>query len=120
MQKLAQMCRAAIRHGFDARLAPERDLVLVGRLLGVQSIRGRCPRLCGTTSVRELSRCRRRSLRQVRQRICESTFLAAEEIDVLAENMEAVTNEQDRLAALAQNSGEDEKKWAQIANRMQA
>ncbi len=45
-------------------------------------------------------------------------MVGAEELDVLAENMAAVSNEQDRLAALARNSGDDKAKWAQIANRI--
>lgn len=45
-------------------------------------------------------------------------FLNSEEIDVLAENMYVVAQQQDRLAELARTSGDDAKKWSQIADRM--
>ena len=46
------------------------------------------------------------------------TFLASEEIDVLNENMQVVSQEQDRIAALAANNGDDTTKWAQLSGRM--
>ncbi len=46
------------------------------------------------------------------------SLVGAEELDVLAENMSVVAKEQERLAALAQKSGTDAAKWAQIANRI--
>ena len=47
-------------------------------------------------------------------------FLLAEEVDVLAENMHVVMQEQDRLNALAQRSGDDARKWAQLGDRLRA
>ncbi len=46
------------------------------------------------------------------------TFVAAEEIDVLNENMQVVAREQERIATLAQASGDDAAKWAQLTTRL--
>jgi hypothetical protein len=45
-------------------------------------------------------------------------LLGVDELDVLIENARVVSGEQERLGALAQNSGEDAAKWAQLTPRM--
>jgi len=45
------------------------------------------------------------------------TLLGSEEVDVISENMRIVAREQEHLTGLAQNSGDDAAKWAQLANR---
>ena len=46
------------------------------------------------------------------------TFVAGEEIDVLNENFQVVSREQERIANLAQTCGEDAAKWAQLTPRL--
>ncbi|MEI9896012.1 MAG: hypothetical protein WDN28_19620 [Chthoniobacter sp.] len=46
------------------------------------------------------------------------TTLTAEEIDVLNENLQVVSQEQERLQSLAHQSGTDTEKWAPVANRL--
>jgi hypothetical protein len=56
-----------------------------------------------------------------RARLAEDLYrkiLSANEVDVLAENLQVVNKEQERLLALAEGSGEDARKWAQLADRI--
>jgi len=56
-----------------------------------------------------------------RARLAETSYqglLAFEEVDVLNENLEVVTAEQERLSALAQQSGDDPVKWVPLAKRL--
>jgi len=46
------------------------------------------------------------------------TLLTSEEIDVLDENLQVVSQEQERLLSLAHHSGTDAEKWAPVANRL--
>ena len=48
---------------------------------------------------------------------CRS-LLTSEEIDVLNENLQVVSHEQDRLLTLAHHSGTDTEKWTPVANRL--
>jgi hypothetical protein len=61
---------------------------------------------------------RRRWIARVFSRKPGELFSGAEELNILAENGRVVANEQDRLRALAENSGEDATKWAQYATRL--
>jgi hypothetical protein len=49
---------------------------------------------------------------------CYRRILACNEVDVLAENLQVVSKEQERLVELANNSGDDAKRWSQLADRM--
>jgi hypothetical protein len=108
------------------------DLDLLGRALihvqrgGVENARhilGTLESNAGLQSSRELLGEAMNSLVRTEQilrqmvEICRAT-LTAEEIDVLNENLQVVTREQDRLLTLAHHSGTDAEKWVPVANRM--
>ena len=46
------------------------------------------------------------------------TFLTGDEVDVLAENLQILSREQQRLGELAKLSGKDPAKWAPLGNRL--
>ncbi len=109
------------------------DLVLLGRLLakvnvgGLQFSRDALEVATANTAAAAGARDFMREFGEAaaktnqRARVLEDafrTFLNSEEIDVLAENMYVVAQQQKRLAELARTSGDDEKKWTQIADRM--
>ena len=108
------------------------DIVLFGRMLARVKVGGlqfgkdaleiatANPATAGARDfMREFSESAARTTQ--RARVLEDAFrifLNSEEIDVLAENMYVVAQQQGRLAELARTSGTDEKKWSQIAGRM--
>ncbi len=49
---------------------------------------------------------------------CYRKILSCNEVDVLAENLQVVSKEQERLTELAAGSGDDARKWALLADRM--
>jgi len=57
---------------------------------------------------------------QILRQIVDScrSLVTSEELDVLNENLQVVSHEQDRLLTLAHHSGTDAEKWAPVANRL--
>ena len=48
----------------------------------------------------------------------QRNLTGAEELDVLNENLQVIVREQERLATMAQNSGDNAAKWATVSGRM--
>ena len=108
------------------------DLVLLGRLLAklnigeLQSGRDALEMAAANTATpgsRDFMRAFGEAANHTAQRARQleedfRIFLNSEEIDVLAENMHVVAQQQGRLAELARSNGADEKKWSQIGDRM--
>ncbi|MDB6171960.1 MAG: hypothetical protein JWL59_1271 [Chthoniobacteraceae bacterium] len=108
------------------------DLVLLGRLLARLDSGFREPARASLTAAAAtpdspLARDQVRDFGDATARINQAgvravdvykPLVGSEELEVLVENMEVVAREQERLLVLAQNSGDDAERWAQVASRI--